>query len=229
MIRLNSILFALLLATCIAVGLKMYFVLDHADKQSAVVWGEVQHEMDGNNKSSFMHITKKTVGETRDLIGHTSTLVGKEDKYADAQNAKVSALLTAGADFLNDTNRNVNTVLLPKISSSVDASNTLLTATASTVQHLDSGLAPVLQSAAASTHNIEILTADPNIPASFQRLSFTLDQVGQTAANGNAMSLDLRDKVHGILHPKPLTLWRRAGEFGITHLSQLSQIKLGLF
>ncbi len=234
--RALSILKALALVVFIALGTKVYFLIDHADKGGAVVLGEIQHELDGNRKDSFMHITKKTVGETRDLIGHTSTLVADEGKRAEGQNKAFLAAVGSVTTLAGDTNKNLNapvTGVIPVMAKSLQDSTAGLTkvtdATAITIQDIDRGIAPVLVSTLASSRNLEGITGDPAIRDSFKKLSFDLGEVGGMAADGHAITTDVRAKVNGILHHKPLTFWQKTGEFTLSHLSQLSQIKLGWF
>lgn len=197
-----EVLKAALLVAAIVLCVKVFFVLDRQDKHVSAVLGEVRNELDGNNKASFMHITKKTVGETRDLIGHTSVLVGDEEKYAAGQNDKAMAFLEAGTRAVNDTNKNLNEVIFPKMAASVASSAGSLAKVADATAGTIHGLQPVITSLLANSKNLEAITGDPEIHTSFQRLSFDLGEFGKMTTDGAATTADVRDRIHTLLHPK---------------------------
>lgn len=201
-----EVLKAALLVAAIVLCAKVFFVLDRQDKHVSAVLGEVRNELDGNNKASLMHIAKKSVIASKDVLDHTDQLVFMEKGFAADQNTKAMAVLDAGANFINDTNRNVNVTLIPDLTQSLKDSTAniqqVTTEAAVAIQHMDDGMTPVFKSALANSKNLEAITGDPEIHTSFQRLSFDLGEFGKMTTDGAATTADVRDRIHTLLHPK---------------------------
>lgn len=194
---LKDSLICLLLVSGIGLCAKSFVVLNHVQKSVIALKGDIALMADSSTK---------TLDAATKAVNKVEQASEEQRLYWKVISHDTARTIESANTLIQNTDARLNQGLLPQMTASLRTSSEsfalVARQTSDTIQHLDSGLSPVLSSSLAASHSLNNLAADPNLILTLRNLREAAEHANTTLFNAESATQDVSTAIHDLTHPK---------------------------